>query len=208
MTSKQKLSKESIVQSALEMIDEAGEKGFSMRKLAKRLGVDPMALYHHHANKTALMNAVLQAMMEECGIPEPTGNWQTDIRALCQGFRHLAHNHPGAFRAYEVHEDWLPAEHKLLEAFHAVLINAGFPPQETVRAVRCLLAYTESFALDEISGWLAPLDREEYANSLAAGDFPITTALLDEIVTPNTDEEFDFGLTILLRGLAAEVTVP
>ena len=199
-----KLTQARIVGTALEMLDTEGEKAFSMRKLATALNVDPMALYHHHANKSALLHAVMQAMMEQCDVPDPSGNWQQDIRDLCQGVRRLARKHPGAFRIYETYEHWVPAEHRLHEAFHATLLSAGFSPMATVRAVRVLLAYTEAFAVDEISGWLDPADRAELAQSLTQGPYPVLTSLLDAIGTTDADADFEFGLNVLIRGLEAE----
>ena len=98
MAKRDKLSNAGIVSAALAMIDAHGEKAFSMRKLAAALNVDPMAIYHHHANKAALMQAVLDAMLREFSPPATTGDWRQDLTALCHEFRALGHRHPGAFR--------------------------------------------------------------------------------------------------------------
>lgn len=205
MKTRERLSKGRIVAAAMEMIDKEGEKAFSMRKLATVLNVDPMAIYHHHANKSALLHAVIQAMMQECEVPVSRGNWQEDVRALCQGLRQLAGKHPGVFRIYETYEHWVPAEHRLHEAYHATLLNAGLPRVSVVRAVRVLLAYTEAFAVDEITGWLDPEDREVLTKTLAGGSYPAMTNLIDELSETNTDEDFDFGLDVLISGLEAEI---
>lgn len=76
MAKRDKLSNAGIVSAALAMIDAHGEKAFSMRKLAAALNVDPMAIYHHHANKAALMQAVLDAMLREFNPPATTGDWR------------------------------------------------------------------------------------------------------------------------------------
>lgn len=206
MARKGRLTRERIVAAAIALLDREGEAGFSMRKLAGELGVDPMALYHHHASRGALMHEVMQAMMADFELPAPSGDWRADLRALCGGLRRLAGRHPGAFRVYEYYERWLPAEHRVNEAFHATLLGAGFGRRTTVRAVRLLLTYTEAFAVDEISGWLAPYgpeDRAELAESLAAGDFPATAGLVEEIGAVDADAEFDFGLDVLIAGLEA-----
>ena len=191
MPAKEKLSRERIICAAMEMLDEVGEKGFSMRKLAGALGVDPMAIYHHHTNKSALLQEVLQTMLLQCHLPEDCGNWRKDIRNLCNQVRELAQRHPGCFRLYEIYEEWLPAEHRLHEAFHRVLLTSGLPGPRVVQAVRLLLAYTEAFAVDEISGWLDPEDREDLAASLAEGPYPVMTDLINEIGHRDTDADFD-----------------
>lgn len=208
MPRRSKLSRENIVEAAMKMLDAHGEKGFSMRKLAGEMGVDPMALYHHHANRSALMHDVMQALMDTCDLPPPGDDWRQNLRDLCTALRRLAHRHPGAFRIYETYDEWLPAEHRLHEAFHATLLRAGFAPRSAVRAARLLLAYTESFAVDEISGWLAPFDsaeRQELAASLAAGPYPVMSGLIDDLVSIDPDADFEFGLDVILRGLVAEL---
>lgn len=208
MTNRGSLSRDAIVKAAMKMLDRDGEKGFSMRKLAAEMGVDPMALYHHHSSRGTLMHEVLQALMAEFEMPAPSGDWRRDVRNLCEALRRLAKHHPGAFRVYELYEDWVPAEHRVHEAFHATLAGAGFPANKTVRGVRVLLAYTEAFAVDEITGWLAPLDaedRSEFADSLASGAFPTMAGLMDEIGTVDADADFAFGLDVLIRGLEGEL---
>ncbi len=205
MAKREKLTADKIVKAAMGMIDEGGEKSFSMRKLAAALGVDPMAIYHHHANRGALIHEVMQALMQDCQIPDPTGDWRSDLSNLCRSIRDLAKRHPGAFRIYEVYEHWLTAEHRLHEAFYAGLTKAGFSPRATVQATRLLLSYTEAFAVDEISGWLEPENRADLAGSLSDGPYTTTLDLVDEIISPDKDADFEFGLNVILRGLEAEL---
>ncbi len=202
---REKLSSAGIVTAAMAMIDADGEKNFSMRKLAASLNVDPMAIYHHHANKGALIHAVLEAMMDAFVAPKPTGDWRADLRANCTALRTLAKKHPGSFQIYETYEKWLKTEHPIQEAFYSTLLGAGFSRKSTVQAARMLLAYAEVFAFDEIAGWLDPEDKTVLEASLAHGEYPTTTHLIDEIVRPDVDADFEFGLNVLLNGLEAEL---
>ena len=202
---REKLSSASLVTAAMAMIDAEGEKNFSMRKLAATLNVDPMAIYHHHANKGALIHAVMEALMEAFETPTPTGDWREDLSALCTALRTLANRHPGSFCIYETYEHWIAAEYRMREAFYSALLNSGFSRRASVQATRLLLAYSEAFAVDEISGWLDPEDKSILEESLVDGGYPTMTHLLDEIVTPDMDADFAFGLNVLLRGLEAEL---
>lgn len=205
MPKREKLSGDGIVSAAMAMIDAEGEKAFSMRKLAATLEVDPMAIYHHHANKDALIHAVMQALLAEFTAPSPTGAWRRDLGDLCGELRALAHRHPGSFRIYELYEDWISAEHQVHEAFYVVLLKAEFSQRKTVQATRLLLSYTEAFAVDEIGGWLGPENRDELSESLSKGPYPNATDLIDEIIAPDVEADFVFGLNVILRGLEAEV---
>lgn len=209
MAKRGKLTRDQIVKVAMDMLDAEGEAGFSMRKLAARLKVDPMAIYHHHANRNALIVAVMQAFMDDCALPAPSGDWRADIRSLCQSLRALAKRHPGIFRLYETYDDWLPAENRVFEAFHATLLAAGFAKPVVVRGVRLLFAYTEAFAVDEISGWHDPLDAADQAellDMLTPDTHPTMIALIDEIGAVDADADFAFGLNVLIRGLDGELT--
>ena len=116
------LTRQRIVEAAMAMLDESQDRQFSMRKLAAQLQVDPMALYHHHKNRHALMGEVMLALMAECEIPPATGDWRQDIRAICQAVRQLARRHPGSFRAFVVFEQWVPSEHRVNEALYTALL--------------------------------------------------------------------------------------
>src|SRR5689334_8539040 len=54
------LELDEMLETALRMVQEEGRDALSMRKLAKQLGVTPMALYHHIPDKPALMNALVE----------------------------------------------------------------------------------------------------------------------------------------------------
>ena len=191
----------------MRMLDADGEARFSMRRLAAEMGVDPMALYHYLPNRSALMCDVVDALVAECDLPPPCGTWQVQVRDLCHAFRRMAHRHPGAFPVYVMFQEWVPSEHRLNEALYAALSAGGFTSRATVRAARLLLAYAETFALDEITQWIVPYssdDRAKLAASLSAGDYPLTTTLIDHVTDIDPDAEFVFGLDVLIRGLEAE----
>ena len=201
MAQQGKLSSDGIVATAMEMIDADGADSFSMRKLAARLGVDPMAIYHHHKSKAALMRAVVQAMLSEFAAPARTGDWRADLRAVSHAFRALAHAHPGTFAVYVQFEDDTPNELRIYEAFYAPLHHAGFPPRITVWGGWQVLAYCEGFAADEIDGWLEPFPQQDLMARVSEGDLPVTAALIDHVVSYEADAEFEFGLSLMIRGL-------
>ncbi|MEO0328141.1 MAG: TetR/AcrR family transcriptional regulator [Pseudomonadota bacterium] len=205
MKNRGKLTPEQIVESALALLDEFGEADFSMRKLASLLNVDPMAIYYHFSNKAELLHRVMQEMMMQCEIPVLCNDWQKDILNLCNSLRKLAKSHPGSFQVYETYNHWLPAEHRLHEAFHLVLLKAGFSKVSTVRGAGVLLAYTEAHVIDEIAGWLVPRDRDELQVSLEAGEYPTLVSLVKEITSNDPEADFRFGLNLIIAGLETEL---
>ncbi|MEM7562401.1 MAG: TetR/AcrR family transcriptional regulator [Pseudomonadota bacterium] len=200
------LTRDRIISTAITLLDRGGQKNFSMRKLAAEFGVDPMAIYYHIPSRAALMSHVVDAVVSQCELPLPEASWQQTCKSVCHGFRQLAHRHPGVIQVFDKFEDWVPAEHRINEALHQALQDGGFDNQLTVRAARLLLAYTENFCAWELNDWITPYTvemRSELVDSLAQGDFPLTTRLVDDMVNIDPDAEFEFGLEVLIRGLEA-----
>ena len=92
------LSTERIVTEAIALLDADGVDALSMRKLAARLGVSPMSLYHHVADKHALIEGIAEAIMRDLVIPGPDVAWDEAIRDLATSFRAITLEHPAAFQ--------------------------------------------------------------------------------------------------------------
>lgn len=199
------LTRARIARAAVALIDEVGEAGFSMRRLAQALGVDPMAVYHHLPNKAAVVHEAIETVVAACPLPEPVGPWPERVRTVCRSFRALAHAHPGVFPMLCVHQAFVPSDFRVLEALLAALSEVGLSPQDTVRAASAFLGYAAGFALDELTGTLRPLSDAERASlrALPVGDFPATARLIDALVDVDVDAEFEFGLDIMLAGTQA-----
>jgi len=87
------LTPDHIVTVARSVISEHGLSGFSMRKLAAALDVNPMTIYLRFENKDALLDAVARARLAEFEAPPADGTWSDQVRALAIGLRnHLIHD--------------------------------------------------------------------------------------------------------------------
>jgi AcrR family transcriptional regulator len=89
------VTRHEILDAAMQLLDEGGGKGLSMRALAARLGVTPMSLYHHVDDRAGLLLAlsdrvygvVLDAMVEPAG-------QRADIRTLLTRYYDAVGRHP------------------------------------------------------------------------------------------------------------------
>ncbi|HET6336626.1 MAG TPA: TetR family transcriptional regulator [Polyangiales bacterium] len=90
------LSDQQIVDSSLELIRRDGADRFSMRKLAKELGVTPMAVYYYVSSKDALFERVADEVLSRVPRPAPSGrDWRSELKATAlHGFRLLS-QYPG-----------------------------------------------------------------------------------------------------------------
>ncbi|GAA1476115.1 hypothetical protein GCM10009623_05610 [Nocardioides aestuarii] len=79
--------REDVVDRALRVLDDYGLADLTMRRLGTELGVQPSALYHHFANKQALLAAVADELLARGGRPVPPGEWDDRARVVCLSLR-------------------------------------------------------------------------------------------------------------------------
>ena len=79
--SRQALTAERALAEAMALADTEGLSGLTMRKLASRLGVEAMSLYHHLPNKDALLDGMVDQVYTEVELPLPDEAWQQIGRA-------------------------------------------------------------------------------------------------------------------------------
>ena len=79
-----RLDRDSVLGAGLALADEAGLAAVTLRGLADRLGVTPMALYRHVAGKDDLLDGMADLLYAELDVPEPTGDWWEELAALAR----------------------------------------------------------------------------------------------------------------------------
>src|SRR5215475_8821 len=87
------LSREEIVDVAIAVADSEGAESVSMRKIAQVLRAGAMSLYWHLASKEHLLELMLDALMADVVVPEPTGDWQEDLRVQARSQRQVLLRH-------------------------------------------------------------------------------------------------------------------
>src|SRR5579862_1394071 len=100
------LDRDRIATTALRLIDKSGMRGFTMRAMARALGVTPMALYHHVKNKAELAALTVNASVLARPLAPSTGDWREDLWAMARWTREASLVHPAVQelrRAYRVY---------------------------------------------------------------------------------------------------------
>src|SRR6201992_2671800 len=87
------LSRARVLQAAVTLADEAGLDGFSMRGLAQELGVVPMALYKHVANKEELLDGMVDIVFSEMQAPSPGEDWRSGLQRRALSAREALKRH-------------------------------------------------------------------------------------------------------------------
>jgi AcrR family transcriptional regulator len=197
-----------VLRAAVALADAAGLEAFSMRALAQELGVVPMALYKHVANKDALLDAMVDIVFGEIELPPVDLDWRSAMRRRAISTREALNRHTWAIGMMESRQPG-PANLRNHNAVMGCLREAGFPFEVAVHAYSAQDAYIYGFALQERDlGFETAQSAGEAAKRRAAAigaldEYPY----LVEVVTLlpgsgyDTAVEFEWGLDLILDGL-------
>ncbi|MFF7051417.1 TetR/AcrR family transcriptional regulator [Streptomyces griseorubiginosus] len=174
--------REEILDAALAIADERGLEAVSMRALAERVGVTPMALYRHVKDKAALLDGMvgrlLSALLPTDGGDgavageEPT--WDQRLDALAHACRAVTQRHPWAAHLLFSRPAVTPDAVRAVDIIYLALIEAGVRESEVPRLERLISTFVIGFAASEASGRFTPgaLDPRGRRSQLPAGELP------------------------------------
>jgi AcrR family transcriptional regulator len=180
-----------------------------MRKLGVELGVEAMSLYNHVANKTDLLDGMIDGVFAEIGLPPEGPDWKTAMRERGISIREVLSRHRWAIGLMESRATPGPATLRHHDAVIGVLRGAGFSVAMAAHAYSVLDSYIYGFALQEPS---LPFDTGAETAALAqaimgrfaSGEYPHLTELtVEHVLQPGYDygHEFEYGLDLILDGL-------
>ncbi len=90
------LSRERVLAGAVGLADKIGVESLTIRKLATELGVKPMTIYHHVANKEAIIDGMVDNVFAEIDSPPTDRDWKSAMRQRAQSARSVLARHPWA----------------------------------------------------------------------------------------------------------------
>ena len=204
-----RLNRERVLHAALDFADEHGLAALSMRKLGDALGVEAMSLYNHVANKSALLDGMVDLVFSEIGLPQEGLDWKTAMRERALSARQVLSRRRWAIGLMESRTSPGSATLRHHDAVIGRLREAGFSVALAAHACSVLDSYTYGFALQEASlPFQTPEETEAVAQtmleSMPANEYPHLTQLTEEhILRPGYEygDEFGFGLDLILDGL-------
>jgi TetR/AcrR family tetracycline transcriptional repressor len=131
-----------IAAAALAVADARGVSGFTMRAVARALGVTPMALYHHVEDKAALAALLVDAAIGQHPLPPPTGVWQDDLWTIARWMRDSRAAHPAVAHIRRAYRVWTGASLEMTERWLSHWRQSGLAPDKALVA-----ATTSSLAI-------------------------------------------------------------
>jgi AcrR family transcriptional regulator len=205
------LTRDRVIEAALRVMDEEGLEAVSMRRVAREVGVEAMSLYHHVEDKEDLLDGICEHVMAEFDFPEPVDDWAENCRRGARAWRRLLQAHPAVMRLFAEQrgpvrsiDSMRPTEFAL-----EILRGAGLSDRDTAQAFHAFGGYIQGFVMMELGSIAGGSDEEHmkmHAELAAAmpGEFPALQAVSRYFAECEPDEQFEFGLDLLIRGLEAK----
>lgn len=204
------LSRDRVLHAAVALADDTGIEALSMRKLAQELGVVPMALYKHVANKEQLLDGMVDAVVGGIDPPLSGSDWRSAVRQRVLSARRALLGHPWASQVIQSRTNPTPAVLAYMDSVIGMFRAGGFSVDLTHHVMHAMgsrmLGFTQELFDDSPS-----LDPEAQAAALQemAGRYPNITELAtagthdeESVVGRGCDDqfEFEFALDLLLDG--------
>lgn len=198
---------------AVALADEGGIESLSMRKLARKLGVEAMSLYYHAKSKEDILDGMVDIVFSEIELPPPGAEWKTAMRERAESARGVLTRHPWAVSLMDSRTTPGLATLTHQDTVIGCLRAAGFSFAMTAHAMSLLDSYVRGFALQEAS---LPFDVS--GDIGAATESILEQQEMQDGALPNLREmafnhvlqpgyayrnEFEFGLRVILDGIEA-----
>jgi AcrR family transcriptional regulator len=203
------LSRERILEAALELADEGGIELLTMRKLGQALGFEAMSLYNHVANKDDVLDGILDLVLDESEPPSPDGDWQAAIRSSAISVHKSLQRHPWAANLLMSPSRIRPARLRSMDLLLGRLRGAGFSADTTYHAYHVLDAHIIGFSLWQASHSANAVQLADMAAALErmvpSGTYPYLHEHGEQHITEGPLHDvsaFDLGLDLILDGLA------
>jgi AcrR family transcriptional regulator len=205
------LNRERVLRAAVELADREGVDGLSMRRLAAELGVVPMALYKHVANKDELLDGMIDVVVAQIDPPRTDTDWKTAVRERILSARRALLRHPWASRVMESRTSPTPTVMAYMDSMIAMFTTGGFSVDLVHHVMHAMGSRLMGFTQELFNDQTDPDNPIQPAMIEAIGEtYPSiyqlwqTVSHEDEsIVGPGCDDqfEFEFALDLMLDGL-------
>ncbi|WP_020126304.1 TetR/AcrR family transcriptional regulator [Streptomyces sp. 303MFCol5.2] len=207
------LSRELIIQTAIEMLDSGGEKALTLRALTVRLSTGYGAIYHHVADKGDLLATAADEVIR--GVVSGAvadADPRTALRVLALGLFDAIDAHPWVGAEFS-RQPWRPALLDFYEGVGRLLDALGVPEKARFDAAGTLVNYVLGVAAQNAANArlrAGDTDREAFLEDAATqwaeldpGRYPFVHAAATQLGEHDDREQFLVGIDIFLAGISA-----
>lgn len=210
MAAREPLSRARIIDAAVRVADRGGLSAVSMRNVGKELSVEAMSLYHHVANKEALLDELADWVFLQIELPGDDRGWREGMELRARSAREVLAAHSWALGLIESRSNPGPALLRHHDDVIGCLRRGGFGLMLASHAFSVIDAYVYGFVLTEQT---LPFDPGEAHNAAdfarqfepMIAEYPNLAALVTELTSGRDyvfSDEFEEGLGLILDQLA------
>ena len=204
------LNRAKVLEAAVQLADEIGIESFTIRKLADKLGVGAMSIYHHVPSKEEIIDGMVEIVFGEIEKPPNDVDWKTAIRRRCISAREVLNRHRWAPPLMESRTAPGPSNLSHHDAVVGCLRNGGLSIQMTAHAYAILDSFLYGIAFQE-ANLPAPGSGEEFAAiaEQITAHFPtdsyphLAELTFEHVLKPGYSfaDSFEFGLDLIIDGI-------
>jgi AcrR family transcriptional regulator len=220
------LSRADIVAAAMRVADAEGVDAVSMRRVARELNAGTMSLYWHVTSKEDLQDLMLEQVEGEVQVPELSGDWRADLRVFAHNMRAAMLRHPWAMDFVGLRPPSGPNDARNADRAIAIFDGLGLDIATTIRLAMTFSIYVNGAVQSEIQEIRRQREMEQASAEMSEGElrvimgefgrrmresgkYPHIVKLMDAGIDPDDpatrEERFDFGLGVMLDGIAAQL---
>lgn len=207
-TTRLPLSRDRILQAALELVDEGGLGALTMRRLGRELGFEAMSLYNYVTGKDDVIDGLLDVVLAEGRPPAVEGDWAAAVRESAISVHDALKRHPWALRVLLEPSRIRPARLHYMDLLLGRLREAGFSAEATYTAYHVLDAHIFGFSLWESAHTFTEVEPEEMQRTVErvfeSGDYPYLREHAQQHFDEGPHREvsaFELGLDLIIDGL-------
>lgn len=199
-----------MVRAAIDLMEAAGDAGFSIRKLGEQLGCDPMAVLYHFKSRQGLERAMADWLTGQLQGVDDDGPWQDRLQLLAAQYRRLALRFPRSFGLMQRFLSTGVADFSHIERVNRALVDAGVATRDLPSISLGWYATVYGLAMAEIGGLIRAATAEDLAEveRLPTAAFPLTKQLMPAFGDLEPAEVSRLTLELFHRGIAIQAKPP
>lgn len=210
---RQRLTRERVIEAAVRIMDQEGLDALTMRRIGRELGVEAMSLYNHVLDKDDILTGICEHVLARFRVPY-VEDWAEAARLGAREYRRLLREHPNVITLMTGQKGAFtnPESLRGYEFALDVFARAGLTGAEGVQAFHAFGGFILGFVMFEMGLTLAGEDaqdaqgHEAMARLVGSADLPRLREALPYFIECDDDEQFEFGLELLIEGLRARAS--
>jgi AcrR family transcriptional regulator len=220
-----RLTREDIVSAAVALADAEGVEAVSMRRLARDLRAGPMSLYWYVESKDELLDLMMEQIEAEMYYPQPSGDWRGDLRVIAHLARSVLMRHSWAIVLMGTRPPTGPNDAHNADRLFGVFRDL-VDPRLAVLLVGTFVTYLHGAVQNDVmemrgeremdaamSGMTeeerSALHDEFFKRITESQEYPSIAWMAQAGIDPDDpatrNERFEFGLELVLDGIAARL---